>query len=116
MFKLKGAYMENIQGKVLDVANAIDVQNGNVMVYGKHNGSNQKWNIVYVDEAKADPKKGDFVTEYGLYNQRDFYIISAMPSRRYLDRIGSNVVIKVPNGRSSQIWYFDYKNKGINSR
>jgi hypothetical protein len=108
--------MENIKGKVLDVTGAKDVEGGNVQVHGQHKGANQRWNIVYVDEVKPDPKKGDFITDYGLYHLRDFYIISAMPSRRYLDRLGSKVVIKVPNNRASQVWRFDHRTRGITAK
>lgn len=108
--------MINTKGKVLDVSGGRDAVNTNVIAYNRHKGVNQKWKILYVDEAKPDPKKGEFVGGYGFYNLRDFYIVSALPSRRYLDRIGSNAVIKTPNGRTSQKWYFDWRNRGINSR
>jgi len=44
-----------------------------------------------------------------------FYVISALDSGRYLDLVGNNMVIKTPNGRKSQQWYFDQKTKTIKS-
>lgn len=68
---------------------------------------NQKWRIVYVDKMRPDPKKGQLNTEWGLYVERPFYVVSGMPSGRYLDLIGRNLVIKTPNGFKSQMFYFD---------
>jgi hypothetical protein len=108
--------MVNTKSKVLDVQGGRDAVNTNVAAYPRAKGANQKWKILYVDEAKPDPKKGEYVGSAGLYNLRDFYVISSLPSRRRLDRIGNNVVIKTANGRTSQKWYYDYKNRAINSR
>jgi hypothetical protein len=45
---------------------------------------------------------------FGLYVERDFYIVSAMGQHRYLDLINNrNIVIKTSNGRNTQRWYFD---------
>ena len=62
---------------------------------------NQKWKLVYVDKMKPEPKKGELNTEFGLYVERPFHIVSHMSRHRYLDVLGSNLVIKTPNGRSS---------------
>jgi len=74
------------------------------------------WTISYVDEMKPDPKKGQMCDEWGLYVDRPFFIVSALPEKRYLDLIGTKLVIKTPNGRPSQSWFFDYKSKTIRSR
>jgi hypothetical protein len=39
-----------------------------------------------------------------------------MNSGRYLDRLGNNVVLKTPNYRQTQLWYFHSKSKTIRSR
>jgi hypothetical protein len=36
----------------------------------------QRWSIVYVDEDKAAPKKGDYMQDVGFYAMRPFYIES----------------------------------------
>jgi hypothetical protein len=67
----------------------------------------QRWKIVYADEYEAEPTKGQFNKKFGLYVERDFYVVSALSSNRYLDLISNrNMVIKTPNGRKTQVWYF----------
>ena len=54
---------------------------------------------------------------FGLYVERPFYIVSALPSHRYLDLINNrNMVIKTPNGRKTQIWWFDQKSLTIKTK
>lgn len=47
-FQIKGEYIVNERGLVLDVAGGKDQNNQNVLVWKKHNGTNQKWKIDYV--------------------------------------------------------------------
>jgi hypothetical protein len=71
---------------------------------------------VYVDEY-SEPKKGELNEQFGLFVQRDFYIVSALPSGRYLDLINNrNAVLKTSNGRRTQKWYFDQVSKTIKTR
>ena len=58
MFRVKGAWIMNEKGKVLDVSGGHDTENRNIIVHNKHNGMNQKWTIGYHDTIKPDPKKG----------------------------------------------------------
>jgi hypothetical protein len=77
---------------------------------------NQQWTIVYVDEY-SEPKKGELNEQFGLYVQRDFYVVSQLGENRYLDLINNrNMVIKTPNGRKTQTWYFDQVSKTIKTR
>jgi len=86
-------------------------------MWNKHKGLNQQWDIVYADEYPADPIKGELNQDFGLYVERDFYIISEMNSHRYLDVIDNrNMVVKTRNGRKSQIWWFDQKSLSIRTR
>lgn len=105
-------------GKALDVYQNIEFEGQNVIFWDKHNGLNQKWRVVYADKAPNVPKPGDHIPEWGYRYNKDFYIVSALPSNRYLTAIaeGSNLVIKVSNGQSAQKWYFDYKRRAIVSR
>lgn len=60
------------------------------------------WDIVYVDEWKGEPGKGELNEEFGLYVERPFYVVSAMSDGRYLDLINNrNMVIKTSNGRNT---------------
>ena len=57
-------------------------------------------------------------TKFGLYVERDFHIVSAMGNNKYLDLDNSNrwPVIKTPNGRRQQVWYFDQRSLTIKTR
>jgi hypothetical protein len=97
----------NERGKVLDVSGNVDQENRNIEVHNKHGRINQQWDIVYADEWKGEPKKGELNEDFGLYVERDFFVVSEMKSNRYLDLINNrNFVIKTPNGRRTQVWYF----------
>jgi hypothetical protein len=85
MFRMKGAFITNEHGKVVDVSGGKDNENQNIIVWNKHGGVNQQFDIVYVDEWPAEPKKGDLNPDFGLYIERPFLIQTAMNSRRYLD-------------------------------
>ena len=53
---------------------------------------------MYADTIPAEPKKGEKNTRFGMFVERPFHIVSDMGSRRYLDIIGRNLVIKTANG------------------
>jgi len=117
LFKLEGSQIVNEKGKVWDVQGGVDGENKNVMVFNKHGKVNQQWDVIYVDEYKAEPVKGELNERFGLYVERDFYVISTLPSGRYLDLIDNkNFAIKTRNGRKSQLWYFDQKSLTIKTR
>jgi hypothetical protein len=97
----------NERGKVLDVSGNVDQENRNIVVQNKNGGLNQQWDIVYADEWKGEPKKGELNEDFGLYVERDFHVVTEMKSKRYLDLINNrNFVTKTANGRRTQVWYF----------
>lgn len=103
MFKYnKDGNIVNTKGKVFDVSSALDAENRQVIAWNRHNGLNQQWDIVYVDEAKPEPKKGEMSPKWGFIVERPFYIVSQMKSNRYLSILNNNAVIKTPNGQKSQ--------------
>jgi hypothetical protein len=117
MFRMKGAFITNEHDKVVDVSGGVDSENRNIIVHNKHGKINQQWDIVYADEWKGEPTKGQFNDRFGLYVERDFYVVSKLPSGRYLDLINNrNMVIKVSNGRNTQKWYFDQRSLTIKTR
>jgi hypothetical protein len=116
MFRMKGKFLTNEKGKVMDVSGNKDKENQNIIVYKRHGGRNQQWDVIYKDQWKGEPTKGQLNKEYGLYVERPFHIISRMRSGRYLDLIGRNFVIKTSNGRTSQQWWFDQKSLTIKSK
>ena len=105
----------NEKGKVVDVSGGHDRENQNILVWNRHKGMNQQWSILYCDSVKPDPKKGEKNVDFGLFVQRPFHIVSQMASHRYLDLLGRNLVIKTPNGYSSQVFWFDQRSKTIKS-
>jgi hypothetical protein len=77
------------------------------MVEDKNGKTYQKWKVVYVEDYEKEPTKGQLNKKFGLYVERDFYVVSALGEHRYLDLINNrNMVIKTPNGRNTQKWYF----------
>jgi hypothetical protein len=98
IFKYEGGLFINWQNsKVLDVVGGKDVEGQKVGVWGNHKGRNQRWRVLYVE--------------------RDFYVVSALPDKRYLDLINNrNMVIKVQNGRNTQRWYFHQQSLTIRTR
>ena len=117
MFSKDGAFIVNEKGKVMDVSGGLDRENQNIQIYNKHGRINQQFDVIYEDEWKEEPVKGELNKKFGLYVERPFYVVSQLSSNRYLDLINNrNFVIKTPNGRSSQIWYFDQKSFTIKSK
>lgn len=63
-----------------------------------------------------EPKKGEMHPEFGFKVESDFHIVSKMKSHRYLDLLSNNLVLKTPNYRRTQTWYFSSKSKTIMNR
>jgi hypothetical protein len=118
MFRLDGEFIMNVKNsKVFDVSGGIDAENRNIIVHQRHGKVNQRWKIIYVDEYPDEPTKGQLNKKFGMYVERDFYIVSELASNRYLDLINNrNMVIKVPNGRKTQVWYFHQQSLTIRTR
>jgi hypothetical protein len=74
LFKYESHYIKNEKGKVLDVSGNVDAENRNIIVHGPHGRINQQWDVVYVDEWKGEPGKGELNEDFGLYVERDFYV------------------------------------------
>jgi hypothetical protein len=93
----------------LSILSNVDAENKHITVNEKADTRlAQQWDVVYADEWKGEPGKGELNEDFGLYIQRPFYIVSALPSHKYLDLINNrNMVIKTPNGRNTQTWWFD---------
>jgi len=115
MFKYDNGFVVNERGQVMDVSGNKDAENQNIHMWKKHGGKNQQWDIVYVEDMKAEPVKGELSPDFGLYVERPFHIVSEMPSHRYLDIISNNLVVKTPNGFDTQIFWFDQKTRTIKS-
>jgi len=94
--------MTNEKQKVFDVAGGKDKENQNILAWKKHGGTNQQWNVVYLDDLKPEPKKGEKNDDFGFRVNTPFHIVSKMKEGRYLDFVdGKKIVIKTPNGYKS---------------
>jgi hypothetical protein len=104
-------------GKVFAVDGGIDAENRNIIVEPRNSKVHQRWRVVYVDEYEKEPTKGQLNKKFGLYVERDFYVVSSLPNKRYLDLINNrNMVIKTPNARKTQVWYFHQQSLTIRTR
>jgi hypothetical protein len=75
LFKYENGFFVNIKNnKVFDVANGNDVEGANLMVFKKHGGISQQFDLLYADELKPEISKGDFNPEFGMYVEKDFMI------------------------------------------
>jgi hypothetical protein len=114
---MDGAFLVNERGLVMDVSGGVDDEQRNIIVHKKHGKVNQQWDLIYADEYPDEPKKGELNKDFGLYVDRDFYIVTQLASNRYLDIINNrNLVIKTPNSFKTQIWWFDQKTLTIKTR
>lgn len=85
MFKYDDSQIVNIKQKLsMEVYQNRDSENQNIILTGSTGKMNQLWDIVYVDEFKGEPKKGELNEDFGFYVERPFHIVSMMPRRRYV--------------------------------
>jgi len=78
LFRKEGAFIVNERSKVMDVAGAQDRENQNIQINTKHGRVNQLFDIIYEDEWKEEPVKGELNKKFGLYVERPFYIVSQL--------------------------------------
>jgi len=71
------------------VSGGVDAENRNIVVENKNNKVHQRFRVVYVEDYEKEPTKGQLNKKFGLYVDRDFYVISALPDGRYLDLINT---------------------------
>jgi hypothetical protein len=117
MFRYQDVYVTNERGKVLHVQGNLDQENRNIEVQNKDGKINQQWDIVYADEWKGEPGKGELNEKFGLYVERDFHVVSQLPENRYLEVYDNrNMNIKTSNGRRQQVWYFHQQSLTIRTR
>jgi membrane carboxypeptidase/penicillin-binding protein PbpC len=117
MWYRRGLQITNEKKKVFDVQGGIDDENRNIIAYARHGKVNQQFDVVYADQWKGEPTKGQLNKDFGLYVDRTFFVISRMKGGRYLDLINNrNMVIKTRNGRKTQMWWFDQKSLTIKTR
>ena len=104
MFRVEGDYIRSFKkdkNKYLNVQGSADHEGRHIQCNEAKNGKmHQQWDIVYVDQWKGEPTKGELNEEYGLYVEKPFHVISALDSGRYLEVINNrNLVIKTRNAQ-----------------
>jgi len=93
VFMLEGEFFVNpTNNKVLEVTSSKD-EEGQLVQVGNRNGNkttnvNQRWKIIYVDQADKIRTKG-FNKEFGFHINRPFYIRSRMPMQRVAEMHGN---------------------------
>jgi DNA-directed RNA polymerase subunit E'/Rpb7 len=118
MFRLKDKnFITNEMGKVIAVDKGKDIEQANIIMEDRNGKIHQRFRVVYVDEYEEEPTKGQLNKKFGLFVERDFFVVSALPGGRYLDLINNrNMVQKVRNGRRTQLWYFHQQSLTIKTR
>jgi hypothetical protein len=76
----------------LTVKDGKDEEANKVWHMADKNGLNQKWKVIYVDEAKAAPTKG-LNKQFNLYVNRDFLLVSQLYQERWMGHLGANVYL-----------------------
>jgi len=74
-FRYQGANFVNARGLVLTIKDNKDFEGAAVVAWKKHNGLNQRWNVVYSDKATG-PKTGGLDGHFGLHINRPFVVLS----------------------------------------
>jgi len=115
VFKYENSQFINwSNNKVLDVTSSKDIEGQAVGVQNNTGKKNQKWQVVYVDQASKVETKG-LNEEFGFYINRPFYLVSELPMNRVAEMLGgTNMVLKRwrNNTRQQQFW-FDEVSKTI---
>lgn len=87
LWKMNGPYLTNIKGQVASLGTDVthDTHMGHVKTVTLNKSRpEQKFEIVYLDQWKGDPKKGELNRDFGFRVDVDFHIVSELASRRYL--------------------------------
>jgi hypothetical protein len=84
-------------------------------VWGKHDGLNQKWKIVYTDSIPPPASEG-YSDQWGFHIDRPFVLISQLPANRYLEMSGNTRLYttdEVNPPKKAQQFVFDIVSKTI---
>jgi hypothetical protein len=105
-----------INKKVVDVQGAKDAEGQKVIVWNRHNRSNQRWRVVYMDKSSKEASKG-YNGSFGFYINRALFFRSRLPMKRIAELVGSDVRLRryVNSRRKQQTWRFDITSKTIKS-
>jgi len=109
----------NEKGKVMAILGnqRQEYNNAAIGVKPKTGKEEQLFKMIYADEIPGSmfAKKGELNEDFGLLIGIPFTVQTTLPSGRYLDLVGRNMLIKTRNGLKSQEWFFDGRTKTIKS-
>jgi hypothetical protein len=86
-------------------------------MWKRHGKANQKWKVVYLDQAKSAETKG-LNEEFGFHINRPFYIRSRLPMQRVVECHGANNLWlkRWRKNVTGQQFFFDEVSKTIRSQ
>lgn len=81
-------------------------------------GENQRWKIIYLEDYEKNwLKAGEYASENGFFIERPFYIMSRVPSRRYLEVYpNQQATIRTPTRSLPQTFYYNWVQRTIMSK
>jgi len=94
----------NERGKVFDVYQGKDREGQNVIVWSRHNGLNQQWDISYADIPEP---------VVAFKPNQPFIIVNQMKGKRLLTLSEGNFVIQTRNNSPEQLFKYDPKSQTI---
>jgi hypothetical protein len=119
IFTYRDEHFCNIQdqNRCIDVSGGKDEEGREVIVWKKHGGANQRWKVIYQDEAEKVQEKG-LNENFGWHCNRPFYMVSRLPLKKVAEMVGaSNIALKrFVKGRLAQQFWFDCTSKTIKSQ
>jgi hypothetical protein len=79
--------------------------------------ANQRWKVVYVDDADKEADKG-FNKDFGFHINRPFYFRSRMMFHRVIEQHSNswNYLRRYVKNKTAQQWYFDMASKTIKNK
>jgi len=113
-FKFKDGKVIGERGHVVEVEGGKPRNGANIIAWKSTSKTQQLWEVIYADYIPI-PKSGELNQEYMLIVDKPFFLVSQLQTGRYLDLIGTNMVLKRRNGFDSQKFFFEQKTQTVKS-
>jgi len=113
-FKFKDGKVIGERGHVVEVEGGKARNGANIIAWKSTSKTQQLWEVIYCDSIPI-PKSGELNQEYLLVVDKPFFLVSQLQTGRYLDLIGTNLVLKRRNGFDSQKFFFEQKTQTVKS-
>jgi hypothetical protein len=88
-----------------------------VIIWNKHNGKNQRWNVIYEKDQKKIQDEG-LMKDFGMKCNEKFYLRSRLPMQRVAECHGANNIWlrRWRKNTLAQMYFFDCTSKTIRSQ